>query len=1421
MSAPQAPSAYYRIDPLKGDNWLQWKRRILAIMRDRRLIGQIDGTNPYPEPADPKKIDKAEQVLIDAWIVIDGPAQTQIELSIGDSEMVHILQAKTAKEMWDTLCAVKEPRGALGVLSARRALYRSTMEEGGDMIAHIADIRKLQHDIHVMGEEVSDPEFLAVMVTSLPESWDSFTQAFFGATGGIGNQGQAKKLSSSELAALLIDEDRRRKGRGGNDAALIFRNRQSGKPGPSPQQRKNDSKCHNCGKTGHWQSECWSKGGGKEGQQPNGRSNGRHKHFKERVKQANEELVNAMTDQAYATREEHVMLGQSNERTRWYGDSGATSHLANDRAMFTTYQPTSNQRVTGIGGKSDILGRGTVELACRVGEKTLTRTLTDVMHVPDAPNCLISIGRFDDEGGETKFKNGHAYLIKDNEIWAEGTKNGKLYLMAVETRESDRVFETVSHAATWDEWHRRLAHTGHTGIKFMHAQNSVNGLDIDLSSKVSEQCEACVRAKHARSPFPNVSTTRAEKKGDLAHTDLWGPAPGASLGKSSYYISFTDDFTRRSVVMFLKKKSEAKLRIQEYTETVETQLGTRVKAFRSDKGGEYISGDLKEWAASKGIELQNTAPYSPSQNGIAERRNRTWLELARAMMLARDLPQSLWAEAIKHAVYVRNRVPGSSGVTPHELWFGQKPDVSHLRDWGCDVWIYAEKRPNKLAPRANCHIFVGFEDGPKAIRYYKRQTRQILVSRNFTWKGAEPQQPSHIWVPLEGENGVSSAQPSTPTIAAAPLPISPPDSPVTPDTKQPQSTGLTPSLNRFSILDEDPLESGDELTARPASIPRFIPDSNPGTSTSAPAPKPPKPPKRIVTELQGMSVGAPSSEKRSSRAANPPYADTARRRARKGDTAMWSVDPSFEEYAFNAAEAIWLTEEGPKTLAETQRTPDADAWQKAAQEEIDQLHAQGTWELVDLPPGRKAIGNRWVFTKKFDVSGALDRFKGRLVAQGFSQIYGVDFHHTYAPTLRLDSQRAVLALSAIQDRVLRQLDVKGAYLNGSLKEEIYMKQPEGFDDGTGRVCRLLKTLYGLKQAGREWNAKFNAEMIRLGFTRTTSDPCVYTRLSDFRLTIVTVWVDDLIVSTENQTDMDQFEGEIGNTFNIKNVGEPRLLIGMEIDRDRSRHTLWLRQTAYIDAILKRFGLSNCYPVTTPLDTSVVLRPREGSPADPTVYSQALGSLLYAAICTRPDISYAVQALSQFSSDPGQEHLTAVKRVFRYLKGTRDLSLVYGGPGDWTTTINAYTDADWASNDDRKSVSGFVFLLAGGAISWSAKKQPIVALSSTESEYIAATHAAKHFVWLRRLFTELGAQQPSPSALFIDNQSAMSLALDDQFHARTKHIDIRYHYIRELVNTDIMSLVYCPTREMLADIMTKGLARPLHDYHRLDLGLMSD
>ena len=479
-----------------------------------------------------------------------------------------------------------------------------------------------------------------------------------------------------------------------------------------------------------------------------------------------------------------------------------------------------------------------------------------------------------------------------------------------------------------------------------------------------------------------------------------------------------------------------------------------------------------------------------------------------------------------------------------------------------------------------------------------------------------------------------------------------------------------------------------------------------------------------------------------------------------------------------------------------------------------------TWELVDLPEGREAVDCKWVFKLKHSCDGRVERFKGRLVAKGYSQKHGLDYDETFSPVVRHQSIRALLAYGVQNGMLIHQMDVVTAFLNGELEEDIYMKQPKGYvvPGKEHMVCKLKKSIYGLKQASRCWNRAFHNHMEQIGFRSCSADPCVYIRAEN-SVSIVAVYVDDLIILTSTQEEMDSVKADLEEKFRMKDMGLLHYCLGITIVQNGGHKCIWMHQNQYILGMLRRYGMADAKPSPTPADLSVKLVKCDDTSKsiDRVVYQSMVGSLLYVAMATRPDIAHAVGVVSKFSSNPTQAHLTAVKRIMRYLKGTTDLGLKYTADSG---NLIGYSDADWAGClDDRHSTTGNLFLLSGGAISWMSKKQAVVALSTSEAEYIALSSATQEAVWLRRLLAELGAPNSSV-VLMEDNQGAIALAKNPIAHSRTKHIDIRYHYVREAVQDGLIELQYCPTNEMTADLLTKPLPKETFQRFRASLGLVT-
>jgi hypothetical protein len=510
----------------------------------------------------------------------------------------------------------------------------------------------------------------------------------------------------------------------------------------------------------------------------------------------------------------------------------------------------------------------------------------------------------------------------------------------------------------------------------------------------------------------------------------------------------------------------------------------------------------------------------------------------------------------------------------------------------------------------------------------------------------------------------------------------------------------------------------------------------------------------------------------------------------------------------------------PQSISEARQSHHWAEWLSAIHDELHSLKAKGVYEeITTLPPGRKAVQCKWVLHVKRDKLGSIARFKARLVAKGFTQIPGQDFTFTFAPVARWDSIRTILCIAALHDLELRQLDVKTAYLNGPLDEEIYMKAPAGFGS-SAPYWRLRKGLYGLRQAGRQWYLTLHQAYSDLGYKRCETDWSVYTRRSDDAFSMSATSVDDIILASDSKLESDLAASQINDKFTTTDCGDTEWILGCRITRCRSKRLLMIDQSQFISSILHEFKMDKCNDVSTPCSKTRLtsdMCPKTDAEREEVAndlgpcanYCAIVGKCMYLATCTRPDIAFAVRELARYMSNFGKQHIAAAKHLLRYLQGTRYRGIIYGDTDNTATIFRSFTDSDWAMSDGRKSVSGFVVECGGGPISWSSKQQVVVALSSCEAEYISCTHCARQIIWLRSLFDELGFPQTDSSILFCDNQGTVACTHDPHSHSRMKHIDIRAHFVRDCVNRRIIDVHHIPGVQNPADLLTKPLQTTIH------------
>lgn len=837
--------------------------------------------------------------------------------------------------------------------------------------------------------------------------------------------------------------------------------------------------------------------------------------------------------------------------------------------------------------------------------------------------------------------------------------------------------------------------------------------------------------------------------------------------------------------VFISHKSQVLSKFQQFVHLVETSTRQKVKALRSDNGGEFTSTAFSTYCASKGIVRELPPPYTPERNGIAERRNRSLLDITRCLLLDKQLPGYLWGEAIKAAAEILNlrSTKRHPDKTPEELFTGKKPSISHLKIFGSPAFAHVPKvARSKLAPRSEQCILLSFDNAAKAYRCFRPSTRKVFISRDiFVDEAALLPACQH------------ATSPTTPLADTTPAPTKRED---------------LRSFNDTSLQSSQPtLTSTPDIALSPVSSP---------TSLSSPAPTSSTPVAVSTSTLPtpADTTATPSDEvaptELTSPTSTPPAPPRRSDRVRR-----------FPRHLHDYAAHVQLQppDSIPEDLTDNITFQQAQLnphWRAAMQEEINSIYCNHTWSLVPLPPHTKAITSRWVFKLK---PGPANQpcFKARLVARGFEQTSGVDFLETFAPVVRWETIRTLIAIAVHLNWPIHQLDVLTAFLNGILKEDVYMFQPPGFlkPGFEHLVCKLHKSLYGLKQSPRAWYARLHAALLAWNLLQSHSDPNLYYAHIGNDTIALLVYVDDILLTGSNPQLLTQLKFHLHQNFKTKDLGPITRYLGVQFER--TPHSLRMHQTEYAISILQQFGMDICKPSMTPLPEGLLLPKQSDSPlVDATLYRMLVGKLLFLTK-TRPDISYAVSVVSRFMQSPQEIHLQAAKHILRYVRRYPDLGLSFR-QGD-TNCLRGFTDADYGQDlDDRISVGAYIFFLGNSPISWNSKKQSSTSRSSCESEYRALAKCSCEAVWLRRLLAELRILDDNPTPIYCDNQSSIKLSYNPVFHEKSKHFEIDYHFTRQKVENNTLRVEYISSQDQPADILTKSLGRLKFDNCRSKLYL---
>jgi hypothetical protein len=1299
------------VTKLTGSNFKTWATDVEILLDEKKLWIYATGEAHLPADASAKKKEDFEDKKKLAYRLIYQLCSDPVKQLIAHT--------RVPREAWTKLEDTYAPKHMIGQISSVQALFSTKLKGSETMIEYINRFRQTYRDFCQAGnDELSDQLIGHLMILGLPSEYSNIKS--------MASMLKKDEFSSLRVEEMLISEYGQRKYQ--EDSTSTERKGILTTKSLLKQDKSRDLTCYYCGKKGHIKKHCRKlKADTSSG--------------KIQLKVPEKKMPQLMVlSPLLATCETSDAQSCS-----WILDSGASMHVSPYREDFYEFRETRDSVLWATDSKAGVMGIGKVRLQSSQGVEI---TLSDVLYVPIFKYRLLSLGAVDQKGATFAVTRGKLQVFWENEcIFTAVRKDNNLYHV-----QDISILPSVPIAANVlvkDNslllWHRRLGHTHMDNIKKMQRLRLVKGLENFDLGQVSA-CEDCLIGKSTRQPFRKKTIQKQNEILELVHSDLCGPMRDKSGGGALYVMTFVDDHSRMSHIYFLRRKSDAFLTFQRYHVYVERITGRKLKRLHSDNGGEYSSKEFNDYLQQHGIEHKFTTAYSPQENGVAERLNRTLLNATRTMLVGANLPISFWAEAMNTANFLHNVTLTRScqDFVPSELWSGWKPSISYLKVFGCRAYMHIpkEKRHSKLERRAKITIMIGYASGRKAYRLWDPDTQDIIETRDVRFDEQK-------------FDGLKSGN------------------------------GSLHTLEDIYSIDTSKVGDGNEdedSTSNEFLHPTNLADDSCVDDTESEA-----------DETHGNRDMRSILRERTDRVKPGKY------------TALTKSAPKDSHSST------------PLTYKDAVEGPDSDLWKIAIDSEVNSILEKNVWELVDRPYHRKPIRGKWKFKVKYNPDGTVDKYKARLVAQGFNQEFGIDYEDTYSPVASLSTFRLLYSIAVKKGWHVEHMDVKTAYLNGHLEEDIYMEIPEGFAGfgSRNRVCKLVHSLYGLKQSGKCWNAELDRRLIKQGLKRSCKDPCVYYRSTVDGRMFVIVYVDDLVLITETEHGMEKLKDNIKAESEVAELGNLKFYLKL-VSRKDEEGNVYLSQGPYIRSILDRYGMSQCKPVSTPLDPGIVLQKNTDDINDETKklmekvpYRQAIGSLQYLVQGTRPDIAFAVSKLGQYSSNPEMKHWNALKHVLRYLQSTADFELKIE-IGE--VRIDAFCDADWASCiDERKSQTGYLVRVGNSPVIWKSYKQKCISLSTQEAEYISITECTKEILWITQLLKEIGLEDcyQYPIRIRTDNQAAMILASKPIMTGRSKHIEIKYHFVQDVVARGIMKLEYVQSTENAADIFTKALPKLRH------------
>lgn len=1281
--------------------------------------------------------------------------------TMDEAHRTRVRGAKSARDIMDKLKQAYADKSAANVYRLLHQYYRYTKPASDAIGEHVGKMSEMRAALKDLGEEQSDKLFQVTLLASLPQEYSDLLELW--------ETIHPDMRTNEYLIGRLLKREETLKDKHSDNQAMIVQS-------VLIAERKKVTSCNYCGKKGHWRKECRKR---LEDEKSRDRRSDGHR--------ADEKLSDE--DQANVV----FTLGKLGKdlRNHWLADTGASAHMCCQQSWFNklSLHPSTSYVSVGDGAKVEVKGVGSVPILSRVRGNIIRGTLSNVLFIPTLTANLVSIGAASDQGIATVFTKDGCEFSKGSNTVAKGEKlAGNLYLLDFLAAPSASHGEAyiMNSKRSLNEWHQAF---GHASTKRVEEVLADHGLKPSEEEKVGSGCSNCAAGKGRRACHPVSSSPKTNEVGKRVHVDL------ATFNKAvdySYYMVCRDEASEFTMVYFLKSKADSTAVLEKLFIDFEYGSGQRIRCIQSDNGSEFRNRSVELLCLREKVVQTFSAPRTPQQNGTVERAIQTITNMARTMVLHLPENENLKIEALKTACYLSNRLPTSRcRTTPFERFTGRKPQIEHLMPFGTPVQIVDSlHRHQKFDCRTEKALLVGYTSRVNTYRVWLLDSQRVIETADIIF--SPPNQPNYQENKTGGTQGVAVDYRADTQLNTESMHLNPEEKSRRTKTNPTRRYVTGQDLDEFfeDFRNRDATVPGDGSFETAAETPRGGPRGGNQLSRHQNQETPGTRKSEDPTEVGDPGTLCPDEPPSDFPPPIPPRTSTPRSDYSGGNLTGGEGQSYLAQLASGELE--------PDNYDEAVGGANKNEWKKAIEEELEAHSTNGTWEIVERPEAGVALSAKWVFKIKRKEDGGIDRFKARLVARGFKQREGVDFQETFAPVARTEALRTLFALAAAEQMKIRLFDVSTAFLNGEIEEEIFMEPPQGVSTPASCCLKLVKALYGLKQAPRAWKSKFDETLAEMNYKPLTADPCVYHNQID--KIIVAVYVDDGIILSKETEAAERLLQQLNKHFKTKAVAT-RTFLGMEIKQ--TSEGIELSQRQYIREILIRFQMDQSVSVSSPIiDTRELIK--TDADAIDVPYQQAIGSLQYLCTKTRPDLMFAVNFLARFNSAPKLVHWTAVKRVMRYVKGTQNYALRYRYGVE---KIEAFSDADWGNDEtDRKSISGILILLAGGPIVFASRKQTNIAQSTAEAEFVAAYEVAKDLAWLDQFLQQLD-RKPARPKLFVDNQPAVRMIKNHDINRRTKHIDLKYHYIRDKFMSGLFEIEYIPGEKQPADLLTKAINGP--------------